>query len=262
MCMPRPKFCTGDESCGAALYANPIVGIADLPGAQPGLSTALAAIVPQGGTPTTPAVQGALNQLRARAMANPDRKPVLVLATDGLPTGCFPNSSTSVATALTAARTGTPSVLTYVIGVFQQAQLIRSQPALNEMATAGGTGMPFVLTTGADLSMRFLNAISQIRGTALGCEFTIPRPTMGTIDFGQVNVGYKGTAGSEDLRYVESMDRCDPVRGGWYYDVKPAMGTPTRVHLCPVTCDKVQAEAKAGMPGSVQLRFGCKTIIE
>jgi hypothetical protein len=172
MCMPRPKFCAGDESCGAALYAQPIVQIADLPGAQAGLSTALAGIVPQGGTPTTPAVRGALDQLRARAMANPDRKPVLVLATDGLPTGCFPNSADTVATALTMARTGMPSILTYVIGVFQPAQLARSRPALEMMATAGGSGMPFVLTTGADLSMRFLNAISQIRGTALGCEFT------------------------------------------------------------------------------------------
>ena len=48
------------------------------------LKRTLAATVPQGGTPTTPAVQGALNHLRARAMANADRKPVLVLATDGL----------------------------------------------------------------------------------------------------------------------------------------------------------------------------------
>jgi hypothetical protein len=158
-----------------------------------------------------------------------------------------------------AARTGAPSILTYVIGVFQPAQLARSRPALEMMATAGGSGTPFVLTTGADLSMRFLDAISQIRGTALGCEFTIPKPTMGTIDFTKVNVRYNSAGGVEDLIYVTSMDRCDPMRGGWYYDVQPAMGTPTRVRLCPATCDKVKMSA---MSSSVQLRFGCKTIIE
>jgi hypothetical protein len=260
-CMPRPRFCVevANESCPAARYETPVVAIADLPGVQPAISNALGTLVPQGGTPTTPAVQGALNHLRARAMAIPDRKPVLVLATDGLPTGCgFTNSPDSAAAQIMAARMGAAAIPTYVIGVFQGAQLTRARPALEMMATAGGTGMPFVLMTGTDLKMRFLEAINQIRGTALACEFTIPRPTMGSIDFQKVNVRYTGTAGAEDLRYVESADRCDPMRGGWYYDVPPAMGTPTRVRLCAATCDRVKAAAG----GSVQLRFGCKTIIE
>ena len=41
-------------------------------------------------------------------------------------------------------------------------------------------------------------------------------------------------------------------------DVKPAAGTPARVLLCPTTCDKVKMTTGA----SVDLRFGCKTIIE
>jgi hypothetical protein len=260
MCTPRPRFCTdnGGAACPAARYQTPLVAIADLPGVQAALEGALAAIVPQGATPTTPAVQGALAHLRMRAMANPDRKPVLVLATDGLPTTCFPNSVDTAVAALAAAQMAAPAISTYVIGVFGPAQLARSRPALERMATAGGSGMPFVLTTGGDLSQRFLEAINQIRGSALGCEFAIPRPTQGSLDFDRVNVRFNSAAGGEDLRYVESADRCDPARGGWYYDINPRTGTPARVLLCEATCNKIKVTAGV----SVDLRFGCKTIVE
>jgi hypothetical protein len=259
-CTPRPRFCTDDggASCPAARYEAPIVAIADLPGVRPAVEMALAGIVPQGSTPTTPAVQGALTALRARAMASADRKPVLVLATDGLPTSCLANTVDTAVAQLSGAQMGTPPVSTYVIGVFSPAQLAKSRPALERMATAGGTGAPFVLMTGADLSQRFLDAINQIRGAALGCEFTIPRPTQGTLDFAQVNVRLKDGAATQDLTYVESMDRCDAARGGWYYDVKPTAGTPARVLLCPTTCTQVKMTAGV----SIDLRFGCKTIIE
>src|SRR6185295_10237611 len=93
-CNPRPKFCVvPNAGCAPGLYETPVVPVADLPGAAPALEAALKDIVPQGTTPTTPAVTGALNHLRARAMANPDRKQVLVLATDGMPTECVPNNT-------------------------------------------------------------------------------------------------------------------------------------------------------------------------
>ena len=56
-----------------------------------------------------------------------------------------------------------------------------------------------------------------------------------------------------------SADKCDPARGGWYYDVDPATGgTPTRVRLCDSTCNQV----KADMTGRVELLFGCVTKID
>jgi hypothetical protein len=259
-CTPRPRFCTdnAEGACQAARYQTPIVAIADLPGVQPALQMALAGIVPQGSTPTTPAVQGALTALRARAMATPGRKPVLVLATDGLPTTCAANNVDTAVAQLAGGQMGSPPVSSYVIGVFGPAQLTKSRPALERMATAGGTGTPFVLMTGADLSQRFLDAINQIRGAALGCEFTIPQPTQGTLDFGRVNVRLKDGAASQDLPYVEGADRCDAARGGWYYDVKPGAGTPARVLLCPTTCTQVKMTAGV----SVDLRFGCQTVIQ
>ena len=61
----------------------------------------------------------------------------------------------------------------------------------------------------------------------------------------------------EDIPYVSTAARCDPMRGGWYYDVDPAMAAPTRVVTCPATCDRLKAEPNA----NVNLVFGCKTIV-
>ena len=126
------------------------------------------------------------------------------------------------------------------------------------LATAGGTGMPFVLTAGQDLGQRFIDALNAIRGRALGCEFQIPNPSMGVIDYKKVNVRYNGAAGPEDLIYVESADKCDPTRGGWYYDVNPANGKPSRVRLCEATCNKVKGQTNA----RVELLFGCVTKVD
>jgi hypothetical protein len=266
-CMPRPNFCIdgNDASCPVALYENPVVPIGDLPMNAGALEMSLAGIVPQGTTPTTPAVKGAMTQLRARAMANPNRKAVLVLATDGLPTQCgFMNTEQTAVAAIAEGQMGMPAIPTYVIGVFGQNQLPRSQPALNRMATAGGTGMPFALTATNDLTQRFLDAINQIRGTALGCEFAIPKPGVGMhLDYNKVNVRVtEDNAGgggrlAKDLLYVGSADKCDPATGGWYYDADPKMAEPTRVLLCESSCQKVK------MVGiSVDLRVGCTTIIK
>jgi hypothetical protein len=266
-CTPRPKFCVmPNAGCAANLYETPIVPIADLPGVMPALESTMAGIVPQGTTPTTPAVTGALAHLRARAMTNPNRKPVLVLATDGLPTECAgSNSIAQAVAALGAGQMGMPAIPTYVIGVFSSAQIMRSGMTLQEFATAGGTGMPFLLTTGNDLSQRFLDAIKQIRGAALGCEFTIPTPAVGeTVDFDKLNVRVNSPAGpmdaglpGEDLVYVGTAAGCDATRGGWYYDADPNTALPTRVLLCDASCKKVK------MPGvSVDLEVGCKRIIK
>ena len=151
------------------------------------------------------------------------------------------------------ARAGTPSISTYVVGVFTPAELAQAQAALGTLATAGGTGVPFVLTATSDLTQRFLEALNQIRGAALACEFRIPPPTTGMLDFNNVRIKAAGSA--EDLPYAEGPDRCDAIRGGWYYDVNPRMGTPTRIVLCPGSCNAVKADNNSG----VELRFGCKS---
>jgi hypothetical protein len=259
-CVDRPRYCTDmrGASCSPGVYQAPQVPIAALPGVRPAFEMAMAAVVPEGATPTTPAAEGALAYLREHAAANADRKQLLVFATDGMPSMCPPNNSVeTTAAALMAARAAGPSIASYVIGVFSPAQLDRARPALEQMATAGGAGAPFILTAGDDLTQKFVEAIDEIRSAAQTCDFMIPKPTAGALDYDKVNVRITSRAGNEDLAYVGAADACDTTKGGWHYDVRPTAGTPTRVVLCPASCRKT----KVSVGLAVDLRFGCRTIV-
>jgi hypothetical protein len=262
MCGDAPLTCKAPvDSCEVGDYARPRVPIVALPGQLPMLSQGIAAITPAGNTPIAPAVAGAARYLREHLAARPGRRGVLVLASDVSPNVCTAaggNAVNAVVAAIEAARTATPSLSTYVIGAVRAGDAIRAEAA-NRFAAAGGTGMPFIVNdTAADLGDRFLSALSAIRGSALPCEFRIPTPRSGVIDYGKVNVRYNSPAGPVDLLYVGSADRCHPMRGGWYYDVDPARGTPTAVRACEATCARFKAE----VGGAVELRFGCQTRIE
>ena len=255
----------GTAYCAPSLYEQLTVPILALP--QPGADRVARELELRGpggfGTPMRPAVEGALNHLRKYLQAHPGHKGVFVLATDGLPAACNggPGSMTSmntvpaVAELIAAARNASPSIPTYAIGIAISAD--RERMDLQTLATAGGTGQ--LITVGAmdNLSRQFLDALKAIRGQSLPCEFTIPPPKAGgAIDFGKVNVQRKGASGDEEILYAGSLARCDPMKGGWYYDADPTTGArPTRIIACPATCDRFKADAKA----TVEIRFGCAT---
>ena len=246
-------------SCALPDYARPAVAIGALPGTAAPLHAALAAqnVRLNFGTPTGAAVTGALDHLRTHNAANPQRRAVLVLVTDGEPTACTPLFIDQIAEPVTAAHTGAPSITTFVIGVFTPAELGRARGTVDRLAMAGGT-TPFVLDANADLPRRLGEALQQVRNVAVPCEFVIPPPRKDTLDFGKVNLRFGKTAGQEDIPYVGSVDRCDPARGGWYYDVDPATGgRPTRVVVCDSTCKAFKTDPNA----KVDLVFGCKTIV-
>jgi hypothetical protein len=248
---------TNVATCRLDYYTTPAVPIAPLPMNAGPLMTAINTRELWGDTPTRPGMEGALGSLRDHAAKNPDRRPVFLLITDGLPNGCGPgNTVDGIAQFLSAARTGTPSINTYAIGVFADMDRVMGQPALNSWATAGGSGMPFVLSANEDLGQKLLDALNEIRGAALACQFAVPANMPG-IDFGKVNVHVQSSAAMEDLVYVRTADRCDPAKGGWYYDVDPTMSTtaPTRVIICDASCKKYKPDATA----RVDLLFGCKT---
>jgi hypothetical protein len=260
-CVASPRTCVsnslfGGAECDPLGYQAPAVPIGTLPAAEMPLLAALNAKDPTGGTPMGPAVRGALGQLRAHLQVNPGRKAVLVLASDGVPAAFCPmNEIADIAANLGAAFMGPPSIPTYVIGVFSQAELAMSQAQLDQLAMAGGSTKAFVLAATNDLTQRLQEALNQIRGAALACEYQIPAPTVGSIDFTKVNVRYTGGGTSENIPYVERADRCDPTRGGWYYDVAPGTGVPTRILTCDATCRRFRTD----QAGKVELVFGCGT---
>ena len=259
LCTKQGKVCAlgSGDSCQVPDYEKPVVAIAGLPAARGTLTGTLMMTSPGGGTPTDPAVEGAINILRMRAVAMPGRRGALVLVTDGIPDGCADDAAARVTAQLMMASRGMPAISTYVIGVFAASDAAAGGPAaMAQWAAAGGTGMPFVINPTDDLSGKLLDALNQIRGAAVACEYRIPPASMGgMIDFQKVNLHFTGTSGEEEVGYVGRADKCDPTRGGWYYDVDPDLATPTRVMVCPATCQRFKADASA----RVELQFGCKT---
>ena len=261
-CAAVPKTCRDEvvPKCMVSDYQKLAVPIADLPGAAADLSASLWVTQPGGSTPTDPATEAGLNELRARAMANPDRHEALVLVTDGSPNSCDPDPVPLISKLIGDARMGMPSIPTYAIGVFGVGEFMDGQVVLQDWATAGGTDKPFILTAGDDLNQKLLDALNAIRGSALPCEYTIPKPSSGNIDFKKVNVHVTGSstgAMGADIGHVDDMTKCDPVKGGWYYDVDPMTSAPTKVIMCEATCKKFKMDSTA----NIELRFGCETVV-
>jgi hypothetical protein len=267
LCQAGPNVCSGVRglNCAVADYEKLDLPILPLPAAH----TPLVHVLGLGeisagtffsagpGTPTGPAVAGALNRLRQQQAAHPTHRVALVMATDGMPSGCMPNDAAGIAALASRAWTERPAIATYVIGV-QAADDPDARPLLDQVAAAGGTGSAFILDAKADLGQRFRDALDKIRVAQLPCEFTIPQPSRGAVDFTKVNVRFTAAGAPPDtLPYVGSVDRCDPMRGGWYYDVAPEQATPTRVLICPASCTRFEGAPAA----SVSLAYGCKTMV-
>jgi Mg-chelatase subunit ChlD len=250
--------CEQGDSCNSPDYAMPAVPIALLPGAAPALTASLAAHAPNGNTPTAAALQGAIIEANAFAVANPGHSVVAVLATDGIPDECNPNDIPTIARIAAAGLAGSPSIKTFTIGVFAPGDVATGTAALNQIASSGGTKQAFVINTmSQNVETQFVAALSAIRGAALPCQYEVPLPDGGNADFGKINVQYTSGAGvAGGLPYVETAAKCG-TGGGWYYDADPAHGgTPSAVIVCPSTCTTLQSDAM----GRVDVVVGCQTV--
>lgn len=247
--------CTQGDSCTASDYAKPAVPIALLPGGAPAVVNALAAKQPNGNTPTSAALQGAIDQAKAYAIAHPGHTVVAVFSTDGIPTECDTNAQ-NIAAIAAAGLGGSPSIRTYVIGVFAQNEQATAKPMLDSIALAGGTKQAFIVTANSNTATAFLAAMNQIRTQSLPCEVTLPKPDGGIPDPKKVNVTFTASNNNVTvLGYVGDSTKCDPVKGGWYYDSDT---TPTKVILCPASC----ALVKSDTGGRIDVVQGCVTVVQ
>jgi hypothetical protein len=206
---------------------------------------------PGGGTPTYPALQGAYAYVKTWAAAHPNEKTILVLATDGDPTGCANNTVQSISTDLVGpALAGNPSIMTFVIGVGS------SLTSLNQIAATGGTGQAFIVdTAGADPGGQFLQAMQKIETSVLiGCQYAVPTPAPpATFDKDKVNVQYTPSGSTAiSLGRVSDVNACTSSAGGWYYD-NPA--APQQIILCSSSCTTINA----GTSNTVEIVLGCAT---
>jgi hypothetical protein len=226
--------------CNATDYTNADVPIGELPMNAGAIVTAVNGRMRGGGTPTGPALQGAIQSARTYQMANPSRTIGVLLLTDGQPTGCGVSTANPTGPAAMAAQagvTGTPPIRTYVLGLGPDAG------NLDAIAAAGGTMKAYVVTNGG--AAEVTKALSELRRAMRGCDYRIPKPEGGTFDPGKANVSVReGLNGNfVELFYIGNGSGCtaspqNPTGTGWYYDNASA---PTKITLCPNSCGPLQA---------------------
>ena len=225
---------TGNPLCSAADYAFPVVPIGVLPAVVPAISAGIGAQMLGVATPTMPALQGA--HVYARSQAQSAHLAAVVLVTDGQPRGCASTIESTAAAATTAAG-GNPSIRTYVLGVGP------SLKELNSIAQAGGTGRAYWVESGGEAELTA--ALDAIRTSALACGYVIPEKGREIADRipAKVSTRIGGNGEASPVPQVADFASCGG-RSGWYYERPPVVGggspadvTPTRVTLCPASCD-------------------------
>jgi hypothetical protein len=53
---------------------------------------------------------------------------------------------------------------------------------------------------------------------------------------------------------VDGPNDCT-VSGGWYFDIDPEQGPPTRINMCKATCDRLSSRPST----TLTVELGCKT---
>lgn len=266
-CVGLPGECTRYDSCVTSDYSTPAVPIDTLPGNAAALTASLMNESPIGLTPTQAALTGAIDRCARQVADNPTHRVIEILATDGLPTDCVASDVMTVDDALadvadlaSTAFKSVPSIPTYVIGVFAPDDP-DPMTKLDQLAVAGGTDKAFIIDSSQDVSQQLIDALSKIRAGTLDCELELPKPPDGQdLNYKLVNVVFSSDNQKHELRYVKSVDGCDKVDLGWYYDVDPdppTSGTPTKIKVCTKTCDDFH---NLSGDASVDIKLGCKTL--
>lgn len=201
------------------------------------------------GTPTLPALRGALAWATRGATAKPDEHWTVVLTTDGLATDCstgmnFIEPDPIAQLALEAYLDyGVP---TYVIGLEMD-----NLDDLDMIANAGGTDHAISVGDSGDTMNDLLTALQSIARKNAACQFTLGSSSYADPDLAEVTYYVGGDVDAAvELQRVNGIDSC--VSNGWYFD-DPT--DPSQAQLCPSACSDVQADSAARLA----VRIPCAT---
>lgn len=222
------------------------------------------------GTPTRTNVDGQAALMKTFVPTAPlesGGKSVLVVITDGIPTGTG-NSKAETEAAVLALQQGTPSIPTFVVGVGDPSEdegQIFDEKFLSRLAVAGGTGpvgcnpawdgqtpngttpCHFQVTPGAKsaatIQAEMSAAIESISDQVQSCELALQQNA--PIDPAKVNVVFVAGDGKETQIPADGAN-------GWSYDNPSA---PTKVTLSGSACADLKADPKA----KVTIVIGCPT---
>jgi hypothetical protein len=214
---------------------------------------------PQGGTPTHDAYRFALEASQDDAVPGGH---TMLLITDGQATfslGCVGSGNNNEVVDTTpliedAAQALTRGVKTYVVGSPGSED---ARESLSRLAEAGGTARPncshdgpqychFDMTQGTDFATSLRDALAEITGLALSCNYVLPAPGDGTeLDPDKVNVVFQPEGGALEVLQRSATGR--NCSSGWQYS-----RDGQQVVLCGESCTRVR-----NSNGSLKLEFGC-----
>jgi Mg-chelatase subunit ChlD len=243
--------------CRLTEYGTPAVPMGRLPSVTGDFVESLEKQSMFGGTPMVQVLEGTYDYAKKWARENPERKLVVLLATDGIPDstcavmsdGTPGNSLENVIAVTSTAATTAPRIPTFVIGVGSELG------ALDQIAQAGGTGKAFAVDTNHDTEAAFLKALNDIRGNALTCDLPIPLPDRNAADLSQVAVVFKPEDGAPQLftRVADAVGCQSAPETGWHFDDPTS---PTRIVLCEEVCRTVTSKTS----GHLEIVVGCMTV--
>jgi len=228
----------GTDSCDPADYRTPEVTLAPLPGNAAAVSASLASHQPSTGTPTSAALQGAIQAAAEHGltMAGADNVTAVFLVSDGEPSGC----DESYANIQALARAGLdtpPHVLTFVVGIGAGVAA-----ALDGVASAGGTDHAYVVDTTAAGAQEQVRAAMQDAVDHSRCTLRMPDPA-GAMPTWRLRITTASTV--DDPPAVSGRSQCVDGTVGWYQDA-----TGSTAVLCPQTCT-------AAAQGTLAFVTGC-----
>ena len=268
------NFFSVDNACG--VNSTPSVGIHDVSKPQlDALAAALRGISPRGGTPIVGAVTLAYAHLHEEAKAPGKR--FVVLLTDGEESCGFGGKEDDKADLAAAQKhllevevqkARSVNIRTFVIGAPGSEH---ARGFLSQLAFAGGTarttgcahGNPesdvgdchYDLTQGGDFAKILGDALADISGQALSCEFPTPIASGRDINV-QVTASTQNAA---PLCLPYDARTCDAGANGFQFGKLPdGSDDLSKVVLCGPACEQVRHD-----PGStVDLILGCNAVLQ
>jgi hypothetical protein len=239
-----PRQQGNQDLCSPTDYTYPVVDFDLLPGVAPSIKKAIQVQTLLTGTPMAPALEGAHLDALRYWHDHPADSLAVVLVTDGIPHQCGSSVATTSAVAATHSAAQTPAVKTYVLGVGP------SLGTLNAIAAAGGTTAAYLVDQGGESGL--LAALEAIRTSALACEFVFPPGTNTRFDLATVTTENGSDAGPKSVDRVDGAEAC-AGGPGWFYDTSVEQPTPTRITLCPASCQPLVD----GTDSHLDVRVGC-----
>lgn len=224
-----------DPACSGNVYVTPLVSWGLLPGHAAALAAGLNATSPTGMTPTEEALRGTLKGSFQRQLQEPGHVVVAVIVSDGAPTVECDTSNGALKNLAQQYYNNSPSIRSFALYVATSASA-----SMTEIAQGGGTAQAYDATN----TQNFINALQAIQGSAIPCDFDMPKPDAGLVDPNEVSLKW----GTTPLEHQDNATLCG--NGGWYYDNN---ANPTKIILCPSTCNAIKSDPNA----KVDVSLGC-----